>query len=131
MIQARPYKAEDYAMVSAWWGSHGWPSVPAEFLPVVGIIIEDEGVPRCAVWIKQENSTPIAMMEWLVTNPDNTGKQSMRVISHAVASCRDCCKAMGRTALFTYCKQPSLSRIYQREGFELSDEGMIHLLMKL
>ena len=131
MISVRPYKAADYDMVSGWWKAHGWEAMSPTFLPVVGIVIEDNGVPRCAVWIKQENSTPIAMMEWLVTNPENTGKQSMRAISQAVHACRDCAKAMGRTALFTYCKQQSLARIYEREGFTLSDKEMIHLVMKL
>lgn len=130
-MTVRPYNSDDYPMIESWWKRHGWSPVPEHFLPTVGIIIELDGTPKCATWVMQENSTPIAMMEWTVTNPDNRPKESVAAIREAVASVKVCAKAIGRTALMTYCKQPSLARIYAGEGFQLSDTGMTHLVMHL
>ena len=131
MIKAHPFKESYYKTACEWWEGHGWDAVPQVFLPVVGFVIEDDGIPRCMAWLKQENSTPIAMLEWLVTNPENTPRQTMRAIKAVTGTARDCAKAMGRVALFTYCKQPSLARVYENSGFQQTDSGMIHLTMPL
>ena len=128
MITVRPYQAGDYETASAWWVAHGWPAVPVQFLPVVGVVVMVDEVPAAMAWLKQENSTPIAMMEWLVTNPANHPKDSVRAIKEAIESMKAVCVATGRTALFTFCKQPSLARAYEKSGFSRSDDGMIHLV---
>lgn len=130
-MKVRPYQASDYPLASEWWKAHGWGSVPECFLPVVGIVVEINDTPAAMAWIKQENSTPIAMMEWLVTNPDNHPKNSLRAIREVTESVKACAKAMGRTTLFTYCKQPSLARAYEKAGFLQTDSAMIHLVCQL
>lgn len=131
MMGIRPYRAGDYATASAWWRGHGWEPVPEQFLPVLGVVVLVDDVPAAMAWLKQENSTPIGMMEWLVTNPDNAPRDSVRAHKQAVEAIKDVCKATGRTTLFTFCKQPSLARAYERCGFTRSDDGMIHLVCNL
>lgn len=131
MMTARPYFGTDYPTVEDWWIGHGWPAIPQGFLPTVGIVIEKEGKPVAAGWIKLESSTPMAMLEWCVSDPRASGRDVFAAISQLVESAKASAKAMGRTALFTYCKQESLARLYERGGFERSDSEMIHLVCNL
>lgn len=132
MISARPfYFAKDYDMLCSWWKSHGWDAVPAAFLPAVGIVITDGEKDLAAGFLKMETTTPIGMLEWSVTNPENAGRESIKALAELMESAKVAAKAMGRTVLFTYCKQPSLARLYEKAGFQTTDKEMIHLVCNL
>lgn len=131
MIQGRPYYGTDYPMVCDWWISHGWPPVCQTFLPAVGVIIELDGKPVAAGWLKMESTTPLAMPEWLVTNPENRDRDSIHALSELLEQLKAIAKAQGRTQLFAACKQDSLARLYCRHGFTKSDSEMIHLVCPL
>lgn len=132
MILGRPYYGHDYEMVAGWFRGHGWEPVPQAFIPVLGIVVHDgEGRDLAAGWIKLESSTPIAMLEWVVTNPENHPKESAASIDALIQHAKECAKEQGRTAIFTYCKQDSLARKYGKHGFQQSDSGMIHLVCSL
>lgn len=131
MMTVRPYFDSDYPLASEWWQAHGWPAVPRGLIPVVGVAVEINGSPAAMGWLKLESSTSIGMMEWVVSNPKNSPRDSVKAIREVTESIKACAKAQGRTALFTYCKQPSLARSYERSGFQITDKDMIHLVCPL
>lgn len=132
MMTARPYYGTDYPTVSGWWESHGWGAVPEAFLPTNGLIVEDaDGVALAAGFLKLESSTPMAMLEWCVANNENKPRVSVEALAFLVGAARTMAKAMGRTTLFTYCKQQSLAKLYEKCGFQRSDTEMIHLVCNL
>lgn len=131
MIQGRPYYGTDYEMVSDWWKDHGWPSVPVSMLPATGVVIEIEGKPAAAGWLKLESTTPLAMPEWLVTNPKLSARHAVAALAELLEQLKAIAKAQGRTHLFAAVHQQSLAKLYVKKGFEISDREMIHLVCPL
>ena len=114
--------------MSEWWDGHGFPAVPLEILPRLGIIAEINGSPIGAAWLYMDNSSGVCMMEWTVTNPANNPRDSLRAISALTEFLKADAKSNGYTVILTTCKQQSLARVHERNGFTKTDDGMIHLI---
>lgn len=129
MIQLREFQREsDYGTVETWWKGHGWPAVPLEMLPKLGMVAVNEGEPCAAGWVYLDNSTGVGMMEWLVSNPANPMKVSAVALGRLVDCLKGAAHALGYGAILASCRQESLSRLMEREGFTRTDEEVIHLL---
>lgn len=121
---------EDYAVVATWWPAHGWNVVPQVVLPKCGVMVEsDAGEPMAAAWLYMDNSVGVAWMEWAVTNPKNTPKQSYLAITMLVQAVREVALELDYGVLMTSARQEALVRVYERNGFTKSDTGVTHLLM--
>lgn len=128
MINVREWSHDDYPELERWWNTHGWPGVPLSRLPQCGIVVEIDDVPKAAVWAYMDHSTPFALVEWLVTNPDNKAAESVEAIKHAGAEIMRLCKLFGRTDLMTTSSHPLLIKLFERMGFKKTDEQMTHLI---
>jgi hypothetical protein len=124
---AYQYNPSMYAEIKEWWKGHsGWESIPESMLPKTGFVVGDENSLFCVVFIYEDSSTSVAMMEWLVTNPTNTARESLKAIKLLL-------ERVGRYAddnkrvLFTTLLQPSLSKLYERVGFVCGDTGMTNM----
>lgn len=121
----RLVEAGDYNMLKLWWQGHGWPAVPQRVLPPLGVIYGN----KAAGWLYMDNGgTGVAMMEWLVTNPEAKPLEAARAISKVVEFLKSEAKRMDYPIILTTCRQKSLARLLNRAGFETSDSDMIHLL---
>jgi hypothetical protein len=123
-------KAKDYDVIAPWWPAHGWPGVPVEILPKCGVmVVGDNDTPLAAAWMYMDNSVGVAMMEWAVTNPANTAKQSYMAVTMLVQAVRELALEFDYGVLLTTAKQDALVKMYERNGFQKTDSGMTHLLM--
>jgi hypothetical protein len=130
-VTMRPFDVvKDYPIVSAWWNAHNWSGVPANRLPALGAIAQMKGVDCAAAWIYMDNSgTGVAMVEWIVTNPESPPRSTVACIRAVVEW------LMWRVSepdlrfdfFLTTCRQPSLARVLEKCGFKISDANMIHL----
>lgn len=75
-----------------------------------------------------DNSVGVSMLEWVVTNPENTPRQSLASVKFLVGAIRELAADNGYGVTLTSAKQEALIRLYKREGFEETDSGMTHLL---
>lgn len=121
----RQWAPADYPMLEGWWSGHGWPAVPLRVLPPLGVIYND-----CAAgWLYMDNGgTGVAMLEWLVTNPDAPLLIAARSLSKVVEFLKAEAKRMEYPIILTTCRQSSLARLLERAGFATTDREMIHLL---
>jgi hypothetical protein len=123
----RIWSHEDYDMLAAWWQGHGWPAVPERILPPLGVIFAD----KAAGFAYMDNGgSGVAMIEWLVTNPQ-AGLSAAKGLHHVVDFLSMDLARMGYTTILTTCRQESLARLLNREGFKTSDREMIHLVKTL
>lgn len=121
----REVTAEDYPMLESWWIGHGWPAVPQRVLPPLGVIYAN----RAAGWLYMDNGgTGVAMMEWLVTNPEAKPMESVKALVTVVEFLKMRAKQLDYPFILTTCRQESLARLLVRSGFEISDKEMIHLM---
>jgi hypothetical protein len=116
---------DDYATLESWWEGHGWAPVPQRVLPPLGILYRE----HAAGWLYMDNGgTGVAMMEWLVTNPEARPLSAARALTQVVDFLKSEAKRMNYPMILTTCRQPSLARLLHRAGFQTTDSQMIHLL---
>jgi hypothetical protein len=122
---------KDYEVIKDFWPRHGWPMLPIGALTTMGLVAEEDGVILAACWVYTATNSSLAMMEWMVTNPDVSPLRSGRAVYHLADFASEECKARGYAVLFTTCKNAGLERVYQHAGFEKTDEGVTHFVKVL
>lgn len=116
-------------MFKSWWEAHKWGAVPQDVLSPCAVIIEHEGKPLAAAWLYLANGVGISWMEWTVTNPSNTAKQSIIAITMLVDAIKTVAKTLNYGVVMTTCRQASLGRLLEKSGFTKTDESVSHYLM--
>ena len=119
------FKPEMYDEIARWWSAHGWHSVHQDFLSKTGIVVTDNGVLRAAIWLYRTDS-PLIMAEWLVTNPDNTPRQSYEAVSLLLDGIKDITIASDGY-LMTLLQNKSLIKIFQKKGFTAEEKSNVIL----
>ena len=120
-----------YEVIRPWWEEHGWQAVPLAVLPRCAVLVEDDdGKPLAAAWLYMENSgVGVAWMEWTVTNPILTPWRSYAAITMLTQAVREVALELDYGVVMTTARQDSLVRVFERNGFAVTDRGMTHLLM--
>lgn len=132
MIQIRPIELEtDYETLTAWWKGHGWDAVPRVILPKLGAMVVMNEVQTAAAFLYMDNSVGVCWLEWLVTNPAANPMHTVRGVSQVITFLGERALKLDYGVMFTTCRQPSLVRLYERNGFVKTDESVTHLLMNL
>ena len=121
-----------YPIVKEWWVSHGWDPVPEVVLPKLGVIaFNKNGDGITAAWIYMDNSVGVSMLEWIVTNPENSPKDSLRGIKTVTKFLKDRAKDMDYKIMLATCRQKSLLKVLERTGFQKTDENIYHAITLL
>ena len=116
-------------MLATWWKGHAWEAVPAGILPALGVVAtRQDGFPLCAAFLYMSNSNGVCWMEWLVSNPEVKGLEIIRGINAIVGFLAEEGKRLGYGVMLTACRQESLVRVYERAGFEVTDQKVTHML---
>src|SRR5690606_10272023 len=71
--------------------------------------------------------TGLAMLEWIVTNPDNAPRESLRALNTLLPFMRDHLRdRLDYPFILATCRQPALSRILEKHQFQRTDGQMTH-----
>lgn len=119
-------------MVSEWWTARSdWPRpVDPRLLGNFGMLIEYEGVPSAAGWLVVTLSGWV-LVEFLVTNPDVSGKKAYKSLKWLLEKLMFEARAIGGIALFSSIQKHGLIRLYQELGWEKTDTGMTNMVFTL
>ena len=132
VLQLRMFDAPaDYPIVEQWWKEHGWTAVPQVMLPKLGVVAFYEGEllqDAAAAWLYMDNSSPVCMLEWLVTNPELSASKTVRALKHVSQYLTSEAKHNGYAVMLTTCKQESLAKFHEKNGFRRTDQAMNHLV---
>jgi hypothetical protein len=123
--------AKDYEVIKDFWPRHGWPMLPIGALTTMGMVAEEGDTILAACWIYTATNSSLAMMEWMVTNPDASPLQAAKAVNFLAGFAIEETKRRGYSVLFTTCKNKGLERVYERAGFEKTDEGVTHYVKTL
>ena len=125
---ARDYEDYDYEVIKDWWIGHNWNAIPIDFLPRTGVVVEDEDSMYCAVWIYADSTSPRGMMEWLVTNPENKPRESVKAINLILKAVLEKAVYMDLKALMTSVNNKGLIKMYNKYQFNVTDTDMKNML---
>ena len=125
-MMVRRFTKEDYESVATWWEKHGWPIIPLEALPPTGFI-----VPNHAAAFLYRLEGPIALMEWVVGNPERNYHDRAVALEDVIAAVEDAAKAAGYKSIFTMTRHERLINRLRDTGYVVTDEKMTHLMKGL
>lgn len=112
-------------MVAHWWVGHKWPVLPLAALPASGFVVP--GV--CAGFLYFTDSE-IAILEWVVSNPKASTMEVGRGIKAIVEAAISTALNEGYSMIFSYVKSKGLQKLYERQGFKVTDDNMTHVLWR-
>jgi len=110
----------DYEMLSEWWIGHGWPAVKREVLPF-GLICEKDGKPLSAGFLYLASNAPVAYLEYLVTDPENSARDSYKAIDMVLEELTAICRYNMIVSCFARISQDSLAKLYEKHDFIVCD----------
>ncbi|MHC4121202.1 MAG: hypothetical protein ACYSWO_27270 [Planctomycetota bacterium] len=116
----KEFQPEQYETVARWWEAHNWHAVPESFLSKTGLMVYDGEVPRAAIWLYRTDS-PVIMAEWLVTNPENTPKQSHVAVKKLLDDVKLIADSQGGY-LMTFLQDDSLLKAFEKRGFIVEEK---------
>lgn len=126
-MQCFKYDPSMYSEVKTWWESHeSWASIPEALLPSTSFIVGDENKLYCVCFLYRDTSTQVAMMEWLVANPKNSSRESLKSIMILLARIARYADD-NNLVLFTTLKNKRLGGLYEKHGFVTGDKGMTNM----
>ena len=115
-MNCRRFFIDDYEEICGWWVAHGWDAVPLEFLPM-GFLVEKDGKKKCAGFLYRDVSAPFAMLEWVVSNPENKGTESYRAIDRLLGEMVRFCEDNAIRAIYSKLVNKGLEKLYNKHGF--------------
>jgi len=121
MITVRLYRTEDYPLVRSWWAARNLPPVHADLLPPLGAMAEQDGRPLAVVWAYRDRDTPVAMLGWAVTAPDNAPRVSAAALDRTVDALLRILQNDGFRMIFAMYGVPALARLLAKHGFVSGD----------
>ena len=129
----RGYRNEDYKKLKKFWEEHNWDAVPEALLPITGIVCVDnnDNVLLGAVWIYAIDAVPVGWMEWLVTNPNNTPRESLKVINELLEQVLVLSEMLDLKFLMTSVNKKSLVKLYGKHNFEPTDQDVTNMMRVL
>jgi hypothetical protein len=123
-MMVRQYVPEDRAMVSDWLAEHraGVKELPEWVNGLLGVIIEDDSGPACSLFVLETYRSPWAILDWPVTRPGMSRKQSREVLTFAVECLMKlagkCVEPPAEYTAFLALPQAPLVKIMERMGFQ-------------
>lgn len=131
MITIRPIEdvTPIHEELSRWWVAHGWSPVAVPVLNAgLGFVAEEDGRPLAYACLYMSNRGGVSMLEWLVANPDASGKAVISAICRLLPFIANEAKELDYGVMLTTCRQPSLGRLLERCGFHKTDESVSHFV---
>ena len=122
--------ATDYMDFANWWSDWSWPIIPPDYLPPIGIIIEDGLTKYCAGWLYQMDAK-ICMIEWIISNKDAPKEERSKALDLLVTALTDAARDRGFKSVFTAIKTPRLIQRFESAGYGVSDKAMTHMIRRL
>lgn len=130
-MQIRMFEASDYPVVCAWWQARKWTPMPLRYLPKNGHVAYDGGKLLAAAWLYLDSTCPLAWLDWLVTNPKNSPKESIKAIHAVIDTLTLTARAMGSEIMMTAVENKKLIKLYSEKGFKDSDKDMTIMINSL
>lgn len=118
----------DYPMLCKWWEAHGWEPVLEAVLPKIGVIAEVNDEQVAAAFLYMDNSSPLAIIEWIVSNPESKPRDVVSSIIDIVNFLADEAKRFDYSFILTSCSITSLAKLLERRcSFKITDKSVYHL----
>lgn len=126
-MKARLYTPDDYPMVCKWWESWGWPCIPEESLPSIGVVIESDNTPVSAAWIYRTDSN-MCLLEWFISSKETTKQQRKGSVEALIKASTEMAKSLGFSRVFCSVRNANLMKKLENSGFAKTENEMTNYI---
>jgi hypothetical protein len=119
-----------YPQLAEWWSHHpNWDAIPPQILPRLGWVVKSGDTLLCAGFLYHDQSALMTQMEWIVSNPDNAPRTSLKALNLLVGTIVQYASDNGLVIFSSVSSaQKALIRLYERHGIRVTETGMTNLL---
>lgn len=121
--------SEHYAEVAGWWSKHKWPIIAPDTLSKLGIVVRDGEQNVCVGWLYRTDST-IAWLEFIVANPDASGKTRYKALDLLIETLTGHAKDLGFEAVFSSLQHHGLMKKFMKAGYVPTDTGITNMIRR-
>ena len=125
-MNIKKFDALDYEKICSWWERHGWPSIPLDFLPKTGIIVDD-----CAAGFIYSTDSSVCLLEFVVVDPRIEKTKRRLALDCLLCEVEKIAKNQGFKIIFTSVSHKGLIERYKTNGYSVSDNNMTNLIKVL
>lgn len=122
----------DYETLSGWWKFWWKQTVHRKALPDNmgdGIMISVDGEPACAGFLYATSSSHVFMMEFIISSNKIRDKEARKkALDYTVKCLIELAKKAGAISIFSSIKHPNLIKVYQENGFVVTDKSMTNMI---
>lgn len=116
MNSARPFEQTDLPMIREWWKAHGEGEFPEKLLPPLGVVVEREGLPVCALWLFMAVGIGVCFAEFPVSKPGLSMREAKEAFTCAVGALEAAARANDYGVMVCH-TLPPIARIMRGLGF--------------
>lgn len=124
----RGYEVQDYEVIKDFWIGHNWTAVPSYMLPCTGIVIAEDEYIYCAAWLYVDQTAPIGWMEWIVTNPENSPRDSLKSVDMVIKEILRLAVMCELKILMSSVNNKGLMKLYEKNEFNKTDTEMTNMM---
>ena len=119
-----------YTIISKWWDSHGWPTIPLGSLSQLGMIVFKDDIPLACGFLYDTDSD-MAILEWIVGNPDADHEDRGEGLDLVIESLGLIAMSQGKKYIHTFCKHKRLIDRYKKFNFIEGDQNVTTMVRSL
>lgn len=116
-VTIRLFTPADYALLTGWWAHYGWPAPHLSWLPETMSIVEWDGHPVCAGCVYLEMTKRIALITWIVGDPNAGSERRAICVDRLVDELVGLARAAGWSLAYTNSANPGMQARYRRMGW--------------
>jgi len=116
-----------YEMIASWFKGHGWDMPPARsILPrESGFLIEKDGRYIACTFLYISNS-PLCWQEWTAVDPKARPREKLQAVKKLIEYIKWFVKELHpENQVMTLLATKSLTRIFQREGYKVTEKASL------
>lgn len=121
-------KERHRSYLESYWKEYGWPVVPEEILPKIGLVVQNSNnIPLCAGFIYRTDSI-MCLFEWIIADPKLDKELRAKALILLITKVKDVIVKLGFKHIITQTKNKGLIDKLKNSGFKETDVGMSNMI---
>jgi hypothetical protein len=113
----------DYEMFRSWWEGWGWTPPPKDFLPNIGVVVNE-----CAAGFLYVSNSKVCWVDWIISDKNYRGEDRDEIINMVLASLEEISKDYDAKFLYSLIKHEKLMEKYESMGYVKGDSDAVVMI---
>ena len=113
----------DYEMLCDRWKGWGWTPPPKDFLPTIGVVVEEVAAGFLYVTISK-----VSWVDWIISDKNYRGEDRDDIINVVLASLEEISKDYDAKFLYALIKNEKLMKKYEAMGYVKGDSDAVEMI---